>query len=250
MKQTNHSISINILTDHHLESFIRCPNIFKRQYILSKNNSKDHWRQMVGLTVNKIIGDYYRLPINDKNNYYILKLIDQHWKHLHPNFFDNQIHYYTIAAKITDYLPKFLNSEQCSKQPLFLYERLQTFLEEIDIKLSVRFDVGEWSQSSFTVKKYLLTADENMVQLYKYLLTIFSKKTFGVLPDQIKLFSLLDGEVHLLYPNEQDIAKGLMYLHYLKNSMENPDQYIMKKNHLSDIEQRNSYNTLTKLVMH
>lgn len=225
MKTINHPISIKTLTDYHLESYIRSPHQFYRQYILKENSDVTIWRKMVKFSVNKIIMDYYRLPLNDQNKLNLLKLIDQYWELIHPGMFENKIHYYDTLANITDHLLLFLFSNKSDYPPVFLYESFNTTVDEIGTKVSLTIDVGEWSKNTFCIKKYLLDDHNSMNKLYKYLFVVFSKKAFGILPDKIELFSLLNGKQQLIYPNEQDIEEGIIYLDYVKNHIENPNHF-------------------------
>lgn len=53
--------------------------------------------------------------------------------------------------------------------------------------MSLTFEVGEWSAGSFVIKKYVVDADEEMLGLCQKLMTVFSYKAFGVLPERLKL---------------------------------------------------------------
>lgn len=223
MKTINHLISIKTLTDYHLECYTRSPHQFFRQYVLKENSKEALWRKMVRFSVNQIIKNYYRLPLNEQNKLNLLKLIDQYWEAIHPGMFENKIHYYLITAKITDHLLLFLSSQRLKQPPVFLYESHKTTVEEIDTMVSVTIDVGEWSKNTFCIKKFLLEDDDSMTTLYKYLFVVFSKKAFGIIPDKIELFSLLGGKHQVIYPNEPDVEEGFIYLDYVKSHIENPN---------------------------
>ncbi|WP_338448507.1 hypothetical protein R4Z09_20100 [Niallia oryzisoli] len=243
MKRKNHLISIKTLTDNHLESFIRCPNKFYHQYILRKNSSgEDLGRQMVEFFVHKIILDYYRLPLKEQNELNLLKIIVQYRDYIHPSLFESKVEYYVTLAKITDHLLLFLTSNQQDEPPLFLYERLQVPVKELKTNLSLTIDMGEWCKNTFTIKKYILDTDDRIVSLYKYLLAVFAKKAFGVLPDQIELFSLLDGNRHTMTPTEHDVAKGLMYLELVKDHIQKPEYYVKRNcDHCSECIHNKEY---------
>ncbi|KAA9013233.1 hypothetical protein [Niallia endozanthoxylica] len=225
MKRKNHLISIKTLTDNHLESFISCHNKFYHQYILRKNSGEVQWRQMVQFSVHKIILNYYRLPLKEQNEPNLLKLIEQYREYIHPKLFENKVHYYRTLAKITEHLILFLTTNRHVGPPLFLYEKLQVAVKELNTNLSLTIDMGAWVNHSFVIKKFLLDADERTVSLYKYLLVVFSKNAFGVLPDQIELLSLADGSRHIITPTEQDAVNGLKYLEWLKNHIQKPEYY-------------------------
>lgn len=223
---TKHIISLKTLTDYHLETFIRCPYKFYYQFILGKNNGGRTWRQLVQSFVNKTVCEYYRLPFEEQNKLYLLKLIDQNWLPITAGVFENKIHYYTVMAKVTDHLLSFLTEEKTPQPPLFLYEKLKTSVDEISTDISLTFEVGEWSKNSFIIKKYLLDADERLAKLFCYLTIAFSHKAFGVLPERIELLSLIDGKKHVLCPTEHDVAEGIAYLEFMKTHIQNPDDYL------------------------
>ena len=41
---------------------------------------------------------------------------------------------------------------------------------------SLTFELAEWSTHSFTVKKFLLEADEEIIQLYYHVMVVFSNE--------------------------------------------------------------------------
>lgn len=227
MFKNNLEVRIKTLTDYHLEAFISCPYKFYYQYILSKNHSPFHWRQEVQKSINLIIKEYYSLPITKQNKICLLHLIDQNWRNIKMNIFDDQIHYYTVLAKVTDYLLQSLTPKK--NPPLFLFEKLHTFVEEIETELSLTFDIGEWSNDAFMIKKYLLDTDESMIKVFQYLITVFSFKAFGVFPEKIEIISLLQGEKFTFYPNEQEFSKGLIYLDFIKDSIKKSEYYWNKE---------------------
>jgi hypothetical protein len=219
-------VTVKTLTDYHLEAFLRCPYKFYYQFILGKRNDERKWRQMVQQSVNKTIQRFYRMPIADRNSVTILKLINHYWANVHIDLFENQAHYYTILAKITNHLLKALLNRDNYQPPLFLYEKLHTSVEEMSTDISITFEVGEWGKDTFSIKKFLVDTDEDMIHLYTYLTILFSHKAFGMLPEKIEILSLLDGKKHEFCPTEKDIPEALEYLNFLKEYIQNPKDYL------------------------
>ena len=86
---------------------------------------------------------------------------------------------------------------------------------------------------SFTVKKFLLEADEEMIQLYNHLIVVFSNEAFGKLPDRIEIITLLEGEKYTFSPTMNNVTQGMMYLEYMKDLLQHPNDY-SKTNSLTE----------------
>ncbi|RSK26594.1 hypothetical protein EJF36_06830 [Bacillus sp. HMF5848] len=233
MINRHHQISIKTITDYHLESFIRCPYKFYYQHVLSVPGSQIHWKQVVQYILNKIVQGFYQLPNSEQSKLSILKLIDSYWQHIDIQLFESKIQYYTVLAKTTDYLLQFLTPRKTNEKPLFLYEKLNTYVDELETQLSVTLELGEWSRESFTVKKYLLEADDELVKLYNYLIIVFSKQAFGKLPEKIEIVNLMKGEVYTYTPMIADVTQGMLFLKYIKSQLQDPDDYT-KTNSLTE----------------
>ncbi|WP_084783284.1 hypothetical protein [Bacillus dakarensis] len=223
------NVSIKTMTDYHLESFIRCPHAFYYEYILMLNSSHSDWRNVVQSVINRIVHHFYQLPLKEQKPLNLMKLIQHYWKDVDVQLFESKENYYMILAKTTDHLLKFLPSKKKQMPPLFLYQKLNTFIAELETQVSVTFEVAEWSVTSFSIKKYLMEADEQLIQLYYHLISVFSDKAFGKLPDKIEIISLLDGKRHAITPTSENLEIGIMYLKYMKILLEEPNNYYKDK---------------------
>ncbi|MCP3738162.1 hypothetical protein [Rossellomorea sp. BNER] len=219
-------ISVKTITDYHLESFIRCPYKFYYHHILSLNDGELKWRQVVQYVINQVVQNYYQLPLIEQNPLNVFTLFDRYWKHVSYELFESKKHYYMVLAKITDHLLQFLTAKQNPAPPLFLYEKLNTYVKELETKLSLTFELAEWSTNLFTIKKYLVEADEELIKLYHHLIVVFSNEAFGNLPDRIEIITLLEGEKYTYTPTRNDITQGIKYLKKMKSLLLQPDGYI------------------------
>ncbi|WP_257351024.1 hypothetical protein [Pseudalkalibacillus decolorationis] len=226
-------VSVKTMTDYHLESFIRCPYKYYYQHVLLLNPIQVKWRQVIQFIINQVVQNFYQLPLDAQNKFNVLKLIDRYWKNVSPQLFESKVHYYMVLAKTTDHLLQFLSMKKKQKPPLFLYQKLNTYIEELETQLSLTIELAEWSTYSFTVKKFLVEADEEMIQLYNHLMVVFSNEAFGKLPEKIEINTLLEGKKYTFSPTMNNVAQGNMYLKYMKDLLQHPNDYT-KTNSLTE----------------
>jgi hypothetical protein len=212
-----------LLADYHLETFLQCPYKFYHQFVIGKKFNDYGWRRVVQNSINLIVHRFYSLPPNGRSKVAILRLIQQYWDHVPLHLFHDKAHYYTILAKITDHLLQALTIKETKSSPLFLYDQFQTSIEEINV--SIRFEVGNWSNHSFTVSKFLVEADESMVKLYTYFTILFSHNAFSMLPEKVEVITLLDGKHYQYFPNENDVQLAKDYFNELKENISKPREY-------------------------
>ena len=222
----DHTFAITTLTDYHLQDFIKCPYRFYFRHIEGKAPNQLDWRQVVQSIVNQVVSRYYKLPPISQTATKVLEFLYDHWKGIDIRLFESKLQYYTVLAKITDHLLKALTSQSIKYPPLFLYEKLKINVEELGANLSLTFEVAEWSNESFVIKKYLVDSNEEMRYLFKNLILVFCQKVFGQLPERIELISLMEGKTHSYRPDMNSVPDGLDYLNIIKNLMQAPKSYV------------------------
>ncbi|MBO1578279.1 hypothetical protein [Bacillus sp. XF8] len=218
-------ISIKTMTDYHLYDFMRCPHKFYFRHIKRREPSSFEWQQMIQAIVNQIISDYYTSPVVKQTTVLLLELLERHWSKVRIGMFSSKAEYYIVLAKLTDHLLQFVKHDASKTPPLFLYEKLQTYMEELGVHISLTFEVGEWSAQSFVIKKYVVDANEEMLALCQKLTAVFSYKAFGVLPEKIEIVNLIEGTRYDYVPKEQDIIVGMSDLHRMKEMLQQPEHY-------------------------
>ena len=139
--------------------------------------------------------------------------------------FASKAEYYIVLAKLTDHLLQFVERDESQAPPLFLYEKFQTYMEELGVHISLTFEVGEWSTESFTIKKYVIDANEEMLALCQKLMTVFSYKAFGILPGKIEVINLIEGTKYEYIPKQEDIITGMDDLFRMKEMLQQPEHY-------------------------
>jgi hypothetical protein len=226
MNLSQTQVTIKTITDYHLESFLRCPYRFYYQHILSLDSSQVKWRQLVQSIINQVVHRFYQLSPNEQNKLHVLKLVERYWNDVNPRAFESKIQYYRVLATTTDHLLQFLVPKSEQEPPLFLYKKLSTYVEELEIDLSLTFELVEWTKESFMVKKFLVEANEEMVELYLNLLVVFSDKAFGKLPERIEIITLLDGTKYSFSPTMSNVEQGIQYLNKMKRILKQPITYL------------------------
>jgi len=220
-------VQIQTMTDQHLETFIRCPQRFYYQFLL-KERGRAHitWEESLQQLINKVVHRFFLLPRHKRNNHQLMMLIHEHAKNLSHHAFESKVHYVTALAKITDHLLAFLKQDFMNTEPIILYEKWSTYIEEVKARVSILFEVVEGKDEAFVIKKFVTSFDESLTKLFDHLMTVFSLEAFHKLPERIEVYSLLNGRKHVYRPCEADVATGYDYLQLLKESVEYPAGYM------------------------
>lgn len=219
-------VSIITLSDEHLKEFSKCPYKFYMQDILKiRMNQKLTRQQTLQLTINKVIKEFYKLPVQSRHSLSVLKLIEKYWCHVTPSLFQSQMDYYTALAKVTDHLLTWLKDDNGSTPPLFLYEKQTKYIEELDLNISICFEVVDWSNDSYIIKKFIIEEDESFLKYFYSLLVVFADKAFHRLPEKIEIYGLMSGKKYTYYPAVTDIADSMEVLKVMKGVLVNPASY-------------------------
>ncbi|MBT2602700.1 hypothetical protein J7E55_06480 [Bacillus sp. ISL-53] len=153
-----------------------------------------------------------------------MEFIDDHWSAIEVRQFESKIHYYKVLANITDHLVQCLTTKR--NPPLFLCEKFNMNIDELETELSLTFEVAEWSGNSFIIKKYLVDTDEEMNLLLNNMNSVFCEKEFGQLSERIEIYSLMEGKKETFIPTKKDVSGGLEYLNMIKNLLQEPKKYL------------------------
>jgi hypothetical protein len=200
------------MTKRLLESFIQSP------YHVNDSNAKPCWRHEIQLMINQVVRHYFQLPRKIQNSISIMKLIDTYRKDLQIDVFDSVTHYCVVMAKITDHLLSFLTNEFTQVPQLYFYNLPERVLEAKEYSVSINIELTEYSSKIYSIKKYLLMADEHLIKHFQLLMTVYSVDAFGKLPDKVLIITLLDGKVYEYSPTIEDVTLGHKYMKDLKET--------------------------------
>ncbi|KXG08797.1 hypothetical protein AT864_02905 [Anoxybacillus sp. P3H1B] len=116
-----------------------------------------NWRQLVGEAMKKIITEYYQAPSSSRSASLVLKLVEKHWRHVDQEVFHSNIHYYTVLAKTTDYLLRFLDP---TIDWFLLFERIEYGTKHVDVDIAYKQD------EMCIIRKFILQEDEAFYSYY------------------------------------------------------------------------------------
>ncbi|MCM3601264.1 hypothetical protein M3175_11025 [Robertmurraya korlensis] len=199
-----------------VESFIQSP------YHV---NDLSCWRHEVQLMINQVVQHYFQLPRNIQNSISFMKLFDTYRKNLNIAGFESVTHYCMVMAKITDHLLTFLSSEAKQVPQLYYYQRQEELLEEREPSISLNVELTEYSSKLYTMKKYLLLADEKLIKLFQLVMSVYSVHVYGNLPDKVQIVTLLDGKAYEYSPTMEDVMLGQQYVKDLKETKKRQESW-------------------------
>jgi len=221
-------INVKTISNEHLEEFIHSPDVFLQECLLHKNRGRHiTWEKTVKAAVKQILKGYFQLSPQERTALSILKLIEHQWSCINVRLFQSKMHYYTILAKVTDYLLQELGACSSMMPSLFLYEKYKVAVGELGIDLSVEIDVGEWTANSYKIKKFMLEDSEEVRNAFVHLMVVFSRHAFNQLPDSIEFCCLMTGTKQEVCIKEAQYEESLHLLGLIKSTLE---QSMMLKN--------------------
>ncbi len=191
-------ILINSLSNRILADFMRCPYRFYWKNLRKKGGAQTEWREVVQYIVNQVIQDFYQSPVEKRSAFQILHLIENHWR-IGIDLFGSKQEYYTVLAKVTDHLMQYLHRSEGLYPPLFLNEKINVYSEELQTQLSTSIQVSHWTNKTYNIKKYLVTDEQSVIDLYKHFMIVFSYEAFQVLPEYIEVVSLIHGKTSTVF---------------------------------------------------
>ncbi|WP_078414116.1 hypothetical protein [Priestia abyssalis] len=217
------SVKVNVKTisNEHLEQFMHSPDIFLQECLLHKNRNRHiTWERAVKAAVKQILKEYFQLPVQERTALSTLKLLERQWHCINVRLFQSKMHYYTVLAKVTDYLLQELGACSHIMPPLFLYEKYRVAVAELGIDLSVEIDVGEWTANSYKIKKIMLDDSEEVRNAFVHLMVVFGRHAFNQLPDSIEFYCLMTGTKYEVCIKEAQYEESLHFLGLIKSTLE------------------------------
>lgn len=221
-------VSIKTIADYHLEDYMRCSYQFYYRHLLGQESSYPSWRHMAQYTVNQVIREFYQCPVEGRSSIQILESIHRYWVK-RVDLFQSRVHYLTVLGEITSHLLHHLLKDKHIEPPLFLLEKFRTEIKELEIDLSMTFQVAAWSGDGFILKKYVLDANAEFYVSYHYMATLFCKKAFRTLPERVDIVNLMTGEERQYCPTEESVGEALTYFHLAKDILEDTESYMRPK---------------------
>jgi len=210
-----------VLQDNDLEHYARCPNCYHSGQSCGHNSP---WKGRLQESVDQTIRDFYALPVGARTGEAILQRLEQHWNDPHRDRPQSD-KLNTALKQVSKYLVLYLLQEKREHPPLFLFESMSAYVEELSLDLAMMMPVVEWGEeqetgeATLTIKKYFVAENESVVKAFFHMCSVFAYHAFGRLPDRIEAYTLADGGAYLSYPKREQLSLSMDYLRLMDGLM-------------------------------
>ncbi|WP_148497616.1 hypothetical protein [Paenibacillus senegalensis] len=215
----------NSLLEDDLECFVRCAGCYYRK---CGNPHQNGWRQAVQHALDQVVRDIYSLPAKARTMIHVRNSMERHWPEITDGFLSSQQHeQYRKAAN--KYMMLFLTQELGIAKPFYLCQPVSVYVDELGLELTMMQQVVEWQQSELVIRKYISSANVEVVNAYSHLSVVFAHKVFQQLPSRIEVYSVLTGKTYEVRPGPEDLPLSIDYLRLsaglMKEDMDSPRLY-------------------------
>ncbi|WP_157261253.1 hypothetical protein [Paenibacillus wynnii] len=180
------------------------------------------WRQQVQYAVGHTLNDFYSLHPDVRRETPIQFLLERRWPPKGASF-SSLMNYWDIKTRIADELMRIASINHLQDIPVKLYEQWFVLVPELKIELSIIFQLAWKSQlrgRSLHVQKFMVTADEEVISGFFHMVNVFCHYAYGEPPEQVEIYSLMDGRRHTFDGNSIELAKSLDYVRLLSVFLE------------------------------
>lgn len=206
-------VNCSQIHDYEIEEMIR--NEITRKCTCSKQHL--NWRHRAQYAVGHALNDFYTLDPNVRKEIPIQYLIERRWPRKMDDF-DNALHYWNVHNKIAEELARVASSDRIDKVPVMIYEQWNTFVPELDLKLSMIFQMV-WqdidSSGGMTIQKFLVDDDLGVVQAFVNMANVLCHYAFGGPAEVIEVYTLLTGRKHVYPKGSLALNQSLDYVSLL-----------------------------------
>lgn len=204
--------TMQVLTDYQLESWIRSSS----PEACSDRKDEPDWRQLTQYAAYHALNDWYSLPSASRTLELLTKQFEQRWTNKFRKF-ESKAFYMDVKANVLAHLHEALTSRDAIEWPLMLFESSDVWVEELDLGLSMIFQVMACSKDSFVIQKYTMEDNEAAVQLFAHMSVVFCYKAFGRLPERLQLCNMFNGNQYRIPKEDMDVNQSMDYLKLVKD---------------------------------
>lgn len=213
------------LLEDDLECFVRCAGCFYRK---CSNPQQNGWRQAVQHALDQVVRDIYSLPVKARTMIHVRNSMERHWPEASAGFHSSE-QYDQFRKAANKYMMLFLTNVPGNVKPFYLCQPISVYVDELGLELTMMQQVVEWQQSELVVRKYISSANEEIVKAYCHLCVVFAHKVFQQLPSRIEIYSALTGKLYEVRPGPEDLEFSFDYLRLsaglMKEDMDFPRIY-------------------------
>lgn len=220
-----------LIEDYRLEELLREPENFLRLNAEGMTAKDLNWRHLVQHSIGHTLHAYFQLPPEERAYISVRDLAVKWYTRQMAKFASGQ-HYLQVRQKLLAHLVPLLEARR-SIRPIILFESHRTHLPELDLDLSVIFQVMHESDSGgWVLEKIIADEDLNVCESYRHLAIAFCHQAFSRLPERIVTHCVLSGRSFVTLPDERMLREAHDYLRLVRGILpaasrlsKNPDHY-------------------------
>ncbi|NGZ74330.1 hypothetical protein [Saccharibacillus alkalitolerans] len=217
-----------LLHDYKLERWLsssRRPQPVRRAPSLSAGGQYD-WAQRVQYAVGHAVNRYYSAEPELRGHADAGELVDYRWPRRMADF-ESEKSYWELKDSSARHLQSFFVSNGYEgERPVMLYERFETRVPELEIDMSMIFQVA-WQgkgEAGLHLQKFVVERDSRVLEGYRHAARVFCRQAFGADPAKIEVYQVLRGERIELSLNGVSYEQSIDYLRLAYAGMEEESQ--------------------------
>ncbi|WP_046226661.1 hypothetical protein [Paenibacillus dauci] len=222
-----------VIRDYQLEDWLRRTYTaeIRAERTPRRTQQKPDWKQRAQYAVGHAINRYYSLQPELREIAHMGELLDYRWPRRSQSF-ESEQHYWDLKDLLTQRLTEMLPSNQSDAYPVMLYEQHQVMVPELGTELSLILqaawqvpwttaqpDAESSGHKSLIVQKFFLEHEPQLEEAFIHLSSVFCKAAFGVLPERIELFNIMEGTIRQHVPRADQYRASIDYLHLLRHAV-------------------------------
>jgi hypothetical protein len=204
-----------LIEDYRLEELLREPETFLRLNAEGMTAKDLNWRHLVQHSIGHAINAYFQLPPEERVYVSARDIVAERYTNQIVKFESGQ-HYLQVREKLLAHLVPLLEARR-SIRPVILFESHRTHLPELDLDLSVIFQLmHEAENGGWVLEKIIADEDRNVCESYRYLAIAFCHQAFSRLPERIVTHCVLSGHSFVTLPDERMLQEAYDYLRLVR----------------------------------
>ncbi|MBW7476870.1 hypothetical protein K0T92_19315 [Paenibacillus oenotherae] len=212
---------MRLIEDYKLEELLRYPYRYGSGQGKPRRQYDVNWKQLAQYAVSYVIEDFYRLPPNSRTIDRLKGLIENRWTNRGYKF-DSSHHFAQVKSAVTANLVKILaQGERRELQPIISFEQWGTYIPALDLNLTMILqtvfpEAGSADGRAYSIQKYMVDADEEVIHAFRHMAAVFGQSAFGRAPERIDVISMLDGKQYRFCPDERSLEQSVDFLRLIR----------------------------------
>ena len=204
-----------LIEDYRLEELLRAPETFLRLSADGMTAKDLNWRHLVQHSIGHTINAYFQMPPEEREYVSVRDIVEQRYTSQITKFESGQ-HYLRVREKLLAHLVPLLEARKAIR-PVILFESHRTHLPELDLELSVIFQLMFESDSGgWVLEKVIADEDRNVCESYRHLAIAFCHQAFSRLPERIVTHCVLSGRSYVTLPYAGMLQEAHDYLRLVR----------------------------------